>query len=73
MIDDVDENGKLIYTPGDIYTSEVFASDYPLVATLTFWGDTPSYGISYEDESGTLHTFLLEQSGFDGSLILKEQ
>lgn len=73
VIDDVDENGKLIYTPGDIYTSEVFASDYPLVATLTFWGDTPSYGISYEDESGTLHTFLLEQSGFDGSLILIEQ
>ena len=73
VIDDVDENGKLIYTPGDIYGAEVFASDYPLVATLTFWGDTPSYGISYEDESGTLHTFLLEQSGFDGSLILIEQ
>jgi len=41
-----------------------------LVAVMSFPGDTPAYGISYEDVYGEVHRFAVEISGFDGSLLL---
>ena len=39
---------------------------------MTFYGDIPSYGIACVDGSGAKRHFVLEISGADGSLLLRE-
>lgn len=53
-----------------MYTTDTLTTDTPLVVTMTFWGDIPSYGITYTDSEGIDHTGLLSLSGEDGSVVL---
>lgn len=71
-IDGVDEAGNLITSTESIYHADTLMPDNPLVVTMTFFGDLPSYGISYEDENGETRNFYITLSGKDGSLLLVE-
>ncbi len=56
----------------ELWKPETFSPEHPLRVTLTFYGDLPSYGIMYTDETGAIRTFALEMSGEDGHLYLAE-
>ncbi len=71
-IDGVDEAGNLITSTESIYNADMLMPDNPLVVVMTFYGDLPSYGISYEDENGETRNFYITLSGKDGSLLLVE-
>jgi len=71
-IDGVDEAGNLITSTESIYHADTLMPDHPLVVTMTFFGDLPSYGISYEDENDETRYFYITLSGKDGSLLLVE-
>lgn len=71
-IDGVDDTGNLNTTTGSIYHIDTLMPDRPLVVAMTFYGDLPSYGISFEDESGQMKSYYITQSGQDGSLMLIE-
>ena len=60
-------NQKGIYEDG-------LTPERSLVVRMTFPGDTPTYGISYVDESGDemTHHLTVEVSGEDGTLLLRE-
>ncbi|MCR5230877.1 MAG: hypothetical protein K6D03_12200 [Solobacterium sp.] len=55
-----------------IYETDKVNEDMPLLVHMTFYGDLPSYGISYTDLDGSARCFEIVQSGKDGSLILNE-
>lgn len=68
----VDETGKLLFDMETLYTLDSFSPEKPLVVNLTFFGDLPSYGFSYADETGATRYFSINLSGEDGSLLLNE-
>lgn len=79
--EDITENGDLIFSADaiDVDDSEglnslpsVMTPDTRIAVQLIFPGDTPSYGISYVDAAGKLRRFVIEMSGYDGSLLLLE-
>lgn len=53
-----------------LYTTDALTTNTPLVVTMTFWGDIPSYGITYTDSDGAEHTGTISLNGMDGSVIL---
>ncbi len=69
---EMDENGNLTYSYVEIYQSDWLSPEKPLVLGMVFYGDTPGYGISYEDENGHVRRFAVGMSGNDGSLFLSE-
>lgn len=69
---DVDEDGKINYQTQEIYFADTLMPQRPLVVEMTFYGDMPSYGISYVDETGATRLFSVNLSGEDGSLLLSE-
>ena len=68
----VDENGKVVFSTEELYKQDVFTPDEPLVAGISFPGAVPAYGISYIDADGTLKCLSFMMSGDDGSIILTE-
>ncbi|MBE6735249.1 MAG: hypothetical protein E7563_07925 [Ruminococcaceae bacterium] len=68
-LDDSD-SGESDFEFVPVYKTETLTQDTPLVVTMTFWGDMPSYGIRYTDSEGTEHSGTISTSGMDGSLIL---
>ena len=71
-VTDVDENGKMSFDKEILYTLDTMYENKPVEVTLTFYGDTPAYGISYKDASGATKNFTVTLSGEDGSVILSE-
>lgn len=71
-IKDVDKNGRTYFDTEELYSRDVLQEGKPLEVTLTFYGDSPVYGISYKDASGATKNFTVTLSGEDGSLILSE-
>ncbi len=71
-MNDVDEEGNPEYSIEEISSYDRLESYRPLIVELTFYGDTPSYGVSYTDESGQTRYFAVSMSGYDGSLELLE-
>lgn len=67
---DVDEDGVVSYKTEEIHEQDVFKSDRPLVVKMTFFGDLPTYGISFVDDAGVTRKFAIGMSGRDGSLLL---
>lgn len=53
-----------------VHTIEVLTEYEPLVVTMTFDGDVPSYGFTYVDQDGVGHTGTIGLSGEDGSIVL---
>lgn len=72
FVNNVDDNGNMTFDTESLYELPTLEEDKPLEVTLTFYGDLPSYGISYKDASGTTKNFTLTLSGEDGSVILSE-
>jgi len=69
---DVTEEGKVIYDVDELYTQKELKIDRPLLLGVTFWGDLPEYGISYEDQQGRTFQYAIYQSGRDGSMVMEE-
>lgn len=72
LVNDVDDNGRMTFDTESLYELPALEENKPLEVTLTFYGDTPAYGISYKDASGTTKNFTVTLSGEDGSLVLTE-
>lgn len=72
FMNDVDEEGNPEYSIDEIYSYGTLESYRPLMVELTFYGDMPSYGVSYTDETGETRYFAVSVSGYDGSLELLE-
>ena len=71
-IKDVDENGKATFDTESLYKLDKLTEEKPLEVTLTFYGDSPAYGISYKDAQGVTKNYTVTISGEDGSVILSE-
>ena len=67
---DIDDEGHIIFDIEEVHSQPTLTADLPLVVNLTFIGEIPNYGISYENGTGEVQRFSLNESGFDGSLIL---
>ena len=75
FVEDVADDGTMTCSAtlaGDDCHWDTMTSDTPIAVQLIFPGDLPAYGISYEDQHGTLRRFAIEVSGDDGSLLLRE-
>lgn len=72
QLDEVDKNGKISFLEKEIYSLKNLTNEKPLVVDMTFFGDTPNYGISYVDNNGNTKKFAIQMSGEDSSLLLVE-
>ena len=75
FVEDVADDGTMTCSAtlaGDDCHWDTVTSDTQIAVQLIFPGDLPAYGISYEDQHGTLRRFAIEVSGDDGSLLLRE-
>ena len=66
------DDGSPQFLETEIYRQETLSPGRPLVAALAFAGDLPEFGISFTDPAGETHSYTLEISGEDGSLLLTE-
>ncbi|MBP5304979.1 MAG: hypothetical protein J6Z02_03950 [Lachnospiraceae bacterium] len=67
---DVEDDGNPTFDEEVVYELPSYgAGDSQVVATMSFPGDTPSYGYSYKTASGEEKKFSLSLSGLDGSLV----
>lgn len=73
-IREISEDGTVSYDSKPIYSLDRLTPERSLIIRMTFPGDTPTYGISYVDESGDgmMHRLTVEVSGADGTLLLRE-
>ena len=71
-ITDVDEDGNVTFDTEPLYNLDLLTEEKPLEVTLTFYGDSPAYGISYKDAQGVTKNYTVTISGEDGSVILTE-
>lgn len=67
-----DENHNIIFDIDARYVMVALTPEKPLLVKMTFFGDLPSYGFSYEDETGQTRYFSISLSGYDGSIIVNE-
>lgn len=72
LVTDVDDNGRMTFDTDTLYELDTLEENKPLEVTLSFYGDTPAYGISYKDAGGNTKNFTVTLSGEDGSVILTE-
>ena len=72
FLESVDDYGNMNFSVTPLYTQDTLTPDWALVVDLTFYGDLPSYGISYVDANRQLWRFAIEISGYDGSIVLTE-
>ena len=72
FVNDFDDNGRMTFDTESLYELPTLEENKPLEVTLTFYGDLPSYGISYKDAGGNTKNFTVTLSGEDGSVILTE-
>ena len=72
FLESVDDYGNMNFSVTPLYTQDTLTPDWALVVDLTFYGDLPSYGISYVDANRQLWRFTITISGYDGSILLTE-
>lgn len=72
FLENIDDYGNMDFSVTPLYTQETLTPDWALAVDLTFYGDLPSYGISYVDANRQLWRFAIEISGEDGSIVLTE-
>ena len=65
-------DGKMVFDAVEMYRLPVLEPESPLLVRMTFWGDLPSYGISFTDKEGRTKRYSLGLSGADGSVVLNE-
>ncbi len=54
------------------FTAEEVNDEIPFVATVVYYGDMTTYGISFKDENGNLHKYLAYISGRNGCLMFEQ-
>ena len=67
-----DENYNIIFDIDERYALDALTPENPLLVKMTFFGDLPSYGFSFDDETGKTRYFSISLSGYDGSIIVNE-
>lgn len=67
-----DENYNIIFDIDERYALDALTPEKPLLVKMTFFGDLPSYGFSFDDETGKTRYFSISLSGYDGSIIVNE-
>ena len=72
FLESVDDAGNMEFSVTPLYTQDSLTPAWALVVDLTFYGDLPSYGISYVDANRQLWRFTITISGYDGSILLTE-
>lgn len=63
-------NGRPVFDTAPLMSLKTLDPEKPLLVTMTFFGDLPSYGITYTDRKGKQHNYTVEMSGKDGSVVL---
>lgn len=78
-VEDYTETGAVIFKDTPVVPDEerdslpsVMTPETPVAVQLNFSGDLPAYGFSYKDQNGKLHRFVIEVSGENGALLLRE-
>lgn len=66
------DDGKAIFSKEELYNHGILEPEHPFVAGMTFMGSIPNNGISYVGDDGITRYFAVEESGYDGSLLLSE-
>ncbi|MBQ2865757.1 MAG: hypothetical protein IJE90_04485 [Clostridia bacterium] len=56
----------------ELFTLDTLTPDKPFVAKVMFLGSGTVYGISFEDESGTIRYFAVSESGRNGEIEYRE-
>ena len=68
-----DDEGNIVYDQNVLYQTKTLTPKKPLLAEVHMYGSIPNLGISYEDDSGRTHKYIVHQSGEDGSLLLTKE
>lgn len=71
-IDNVNEEGTMVFSENEMYSLEMLTPEKPLVVGLVFAGDIPNMGISYVDANGMERVYGIALSGQDGQPMLFE-
>ena len=70
--EDAGTEGEPVFSGTELYRLASFTPEKPLLLTMTFGEIFPTYGFSYKDAAGEIHTYGIVESGMDGSAILTE-
>lgn len=68
---DTSQDGKMKYKIKEVYELEKLTPQKPFLATVVYYGDLTTYGISYHDDSGDKVVYAVSVSGEDGEISLK--
>ena len=66
---DVQQDGSFTYDKSMSLWEPRLEGNIGYTISLSFHGDLPEYGYSYEDQDGTVKMFIIEISGEDGSIV----
>ena len=68
-----DDEGNIVYDQNVLYQTKTLTPKKPLLADVHMFGTIPNLGISYVDDSGRTHKYIVYQSGEDGSVLLAKK
>ena len=68
-----DDEGNIVYDKKVLYQTKTLTPKKPLLADVHMFGTIPNLGISYVDDSGRTHKYIVYQSGKDGSVLLAKE
>lgn len=71
-LQDVKWDGSPVFDRAELYGHGTLETNETLVVTLTMYGDTPGFGISFVDADNVERFYSIGISGYDGSLELLE-
>ncbi len=66
------DSGEAIYDATLEHIQYQVDPEHPLSVCAVIWGDTPNLAVGFEDAQGVYHFAIIEISGEDGSMILRE-
>ena len=68
-----DDEGNIVYDKKVLYQTKTLTPKKPLLADVYMFGTIPTLGISYVDDSGNIHKYIVYRSGEDGSVLLAKE
>ena len=68
-----DDDGNIVYDQNVLYQTKTLTPKKPLLADVHMFGTIPTLGISYVDDFGKAHKYIVYQSGKDGSVLLAKE
>ena len=68
-----DDEGNIVYDKKVLYQTKTLTPKKPLLADVHMFGTIPTLGISYVDDSGKTHKYIVYRSGEDGSVLLAKE